>query len=182
MLQNKESITRVIFRITKNRQDAEDEVQETFLRAYRGLREFRGNAKFTSWLTRIAVNRALMCLRKRRHRDMSLNDAVEPEGYSLNRDIPEWRPNPEQCYSQREAHLSLNEELTALPHGLQSALILKHLYGYTTEEIAKRLGISVPAAKSRVLRARRRLCVQLRENPTPHTSSSCRIDKTVRLS
>jgi RNA polymerase sigma-70 factor (ECF subfamily) len=182
VLQHKESISRVIFRITKNRQDAEDEVQETFLRAYRGLHEFRGNAKFTSWLTRIAVNRALMCLRKRRHRDISLDDAAEREGDSLNRDIPEWRPNPEQRYSQREAHLSLNEELTTLPHGLQSALILKHLYGYTTEEIAKRLEISVAAVKSRVLRARRRLRVQLRENPTPRASPICRMDQTVRPS
>src|SRR5260370_6358479 len=56
VLQHKESISRVIFRITKNREDAEDEVQKTFLRAYRGLREFLGNSKFTSWLTRIAVN------------------------------------------------------------------------------------------------------------------------------
>jgi RNA polymerase sigma-70 factor, ECF subfamily len=168
MLQHKESISRVIFRITKNREDAEDEVQETFIRAYRGLREFRGNSKFTSWLTRIAVNRALMCLRKR-HRDISLDHTVEREGDSLNHDIPEWRPNPEQCYSQSEAHLNLNEELTTLPHGLRSALILKHLYGYTTEETAKRLGISVPAVKSRVLRARRRLRVQLREDPSPQT-------------
>jgi len=99
VLQHQESISRVIFRITKNREDAEDEVQETFLRAYRGLGEFRGNSKFTSWLTRIAVNRALICLRKRRH----LNHAVEREGDSLNHDIPEWRPNPEQCYSQRES-------------------------------------------------------------------------------
>ena len=182
VLQHKESISRVIFRITKNHEDAEDEVQETFLRAYRGLREFRGNSKFTSWLTRIAVNRALMCLRKRRHRDISLDDAVEREGDSLNHDIPEWRPNPEQCYAQREAHLNLNEELTTLPHGLRTALILKHLYGYTMEDIAKRLGISVPAVKSRVLRARRRLRVQLRENPTPHTRPICRTDETVWLS
>jgi RNA polymerase sigma-70 factor, ECF subfamily len=122
VLQHKESISRIIFRITKNREDAEDEVQETFLRAYRGLREFRGNSKFTSWLTRIAVNRALMCFRKRHHRDISL----EREGNSFNHDIPEWRPNPEQCYSQSEAHFNLNEELTTLPHGLRSALMLKH--------------------------------------------------------
>ena len=165
VLQHKESISRIIFRITKNREDAEDEVQETFLRAYRGLREFRGNSKFTSWLTRIAVNRALICLRKRRHRDISL----EREGDSFNHDIPEWRPNPEQYYPQSEAHFNLNQELTTLSHGLRSALILKHLYGYTTEDIAKRLGISVPAVKSRVLRARRRLRVQLGENPIPHT-------------
>jgi RNA polymerase sigma-70 factor (ECF subfamily) len=176
VLQHKESISRVIFRITKNREDAEDEVQETFIRAYRGLPEFRGNSKFTSWLTRIAVNRALMCLRKRRQRDISLDDAVEREGDSLNHDIPEWRPNPEQCYSQREADVNLNEELTTLPHGLRSALILKHFHGYTTADIAKRLGISVPAVKSRVLRARRRLCVQLRENPTPHTRLIYRTD------
>jgi RNA polymerase sigma-70 factor (ECF subfamily) len=124
MLRHKESISRVIFRITKNREDAEDEVQETFLRAYRGLREFRGNSKFTSWLTRIAVNRALMCLRKRRHREISLDHTVEGEGDSFNHDIPEGRPNPEQCYSQTEARLNLNEELTTLPPGLRSALIL----------------------------------------------------------
>ncbi len=169
VLQHKESISRVIFRITKNREDAEDEVQETFIRAYRGLREFRGDSKFTSWLTRIAVNRALICLRKRRNRDVSLDHAFEHQGDSLHHDFPEWRPNPEQCYSRREAHRNLKEELTTLPYSLRSALILKHLYGYTTVEIAKRLGISVPAVKSRVLRARRRLRVQLRENPTPHT-------------
>jgi RNA polymerase sigma-70 factor (ECF subfamily) len=169
VLQHKASISRIIFRIIKNREDAEDEVQETFLRAYRGLRGFRGNSKFTSWLTRIAVNQALMCLRKRHHRNISLDHAVECEGESLNHDIPEWRPNPEQCYSQKETHLNLNEELTALPHGLRAALILKHLYGYTTKDIAERLGISVPAVKSRVLRARRRIRAQLNENPTPHT-------------
>lgn len=157
VLQHKESIARVIFRITKNREDAEDEVQETFLRAYRALGEFRGDSKFTSWLTRIAVNRALMCLRKRRDRNISLDYAVEREGDSWAQDIPEWRPNPEQCYSQREAHIDLNEVLTTLPRGMRSALILRHLYGCTTEEIAKRLGISIPAVKSRVLRARRRL-------------------------
>lgn len=169
VLRHKESISRVIFKITKNREDAEDEVQETFIRAYRGLREFRGNLKFTSWLTRIAVNRALMCLRKRRQRDIPIDHAVERDRDSLYHDIPEWRPNPEQCYSQREAHLNLNEELTTLPHHLRFALILKHLYGYTTGDIAKKLGISVPAVKSRALRARRRLRVQLRENPTPDT-------------
>ena len=169
MLQHKESISRVIFKITKNREDAEDEVQETFIRAYRGLREFRGESKFTSWLTRIAVNRALMCLRKRRDQNISLDYAAEREGDSFNRDIPEWRPDPEQCYSQREARINLNEELTTLPHGMRSALILKHLYGCTTEEIAKRLGISIPAVKSRVLRARHRLRGQLREKPTQPT-------------
>jgi RNA polymerase sigma-70 factor, ECF subfamily len=182
VLQHKDSISRVILRIIKNREDAEDEVQETFIRAYRGLSEFRGNSKFTSWLTRIAVNRALMCLRTRRHRGISLDHAVEREGDSLNRDIPEWRPNPEQCYSQREAHLNLNEELMTLPHGLRSALILKHFYGYTTEDIAKRLGISVPAVKSRVLRARRRLRVQLRENSSPNIHPVYGTDEAVSFS
>jgi RNA polymerase sigma-70 factor, ECF subfamily len=182
VLQHKARISRVILRIIKNREDAEDEVQETFIRAYRGLSEFRGNSKFTSWLTRIAVNRALMCLRTRRHRGISLDQTVEREGDSWNHDIPEWRPNPEQCYSRREEHLNLNEELMTLPHGLRSALILKHFYGYTTENIAKRLGISVPAVKSRVLRARRRLRVQLGENPTPHIHPVCGTDETASFS
>lgn len=157
VLQHKESVFRVIFKITKNREDTEDEVQETFLCVFRGLRGFRGNSKFTSWLYRIAVNRALMCLRKRRPRDISIEPTVREETSDLKVDIPEWRPNPEQNYEHSEAL----EMVTALPDRLRSALILQQFHGYTVEDIATKLGISTSAAKSRVLRARLHLRRQL---------------------
>lgn len=162
MLRHRDRISSVIFTITKNQGDTEDEVQETFLCAYRGLREFRRDSKFISWLTRIAINRARICLRKRRHWDIPL--AIECEGEFLNQEIPEWRPDPEQCYAEKESDRKLNEKLTTLPDCLRSVLILKHFHGYTGKEIAKRLGISVSAVKSRVIRARQRLGVGLVEH------------------
>ena len=163
VLQHKESVSRTIFRITKNREDAEDQAQETFLCAFRGLREFRGNSKFTSWLTRIAVNRALMCLRKRRPHDISLDQILHEETSNPNVDIREWRPNPEQSYE----HAEKREMLTALPDRLRSALILTQFHGYTVEAAATELGISSSAAKSRVVRARRYLRRQLGEKRSP---------------
>jgi RNA polymerase sigma-70 factor, ECF subfamily len=159
VLQHKESVSRTIFRITNNREDAEDQVQETFLCAFRGLREFRGSSKFNSWLTRIAVNRALTCLRKRRPHDISLDQRFHEETSDLNVHIREWRPNPEQSY----AHTEALEMLTALPFRLRSALILTQFHGYSVEDAATELGISRSAAKSRVLRARRHLRRELGE-------------------
>src|ERR1700739_3984245 len=102
MRRHKDSISRIIFNITKNHEDAEDQAQETFLRAYRAISEFRGDSKFKSWLTRIAMNQALLCLRKRRRRHVSLDDPIQRECPSLVHNIPERRFNPEQCYSQAE--------------------------------------------------------------------------------
>jgi RNA polymerase sigma-70 factor (ECF subfamily) len=165
VFQHKDQIFRTIFRITKNNEDAEDQVQETFLRAYRALCDFRGQSKFTTWLTRIAINQALACRRKRRYHEISLDHPVESESGYLNRDIQEWRPNPEQSCAQMEANVDLHEKLIVLPPGLRSALILQHFYGHSMEDVAAELGISIGAVKSRVLRARRHLRNQLGNRP-----------------
>lgn len=157
--QNKQQIYRTIFRITKIREDAEDQMQETFMRAYRGLKYFQGNSKFKTWLTQIAVNQALMCLRKRRNNlglpVRSENDPNSEELILL--DVAESRPNPEQQWAQTEMANHLEAEVNRLPKGLRSAFILRHVHEYTSIEVAMALGISTDAVKSRVLRARRKL-------------------------
>jgi RNA polymerase sigma-70 factor, ECF subfamily len=164
MLQHKDRIFHTIFRITKNREDAEDQVQETFLRAYRGLGAFRGHSRFSSWLIRIAVNQALQCLRRYRYNQISLDQPSHSDSEIYPYDIQEWRPDPEQMYVDTEMAEQLYRRLVKLPHSLRSVLILRLYNDFTSQETATTLGISTAAVKSRVVRARRRLCNDEKEN------------------
>ncbi len=157
-------VFRTILRITGNREDAEDGIQETFLRAYRGLDSFQGRSKFATWLTRIAINQALMCLRKRRTNLDSLDCFTETQGAPVSRDIPELRPNPEQCCVKSETAHHLYEAVNKLPLTVRTVFILRHVHELTTEEAAVKLGISTAAVKSRVLRARRQFRERLGSN------------------
>jgi RNA polymerase sigma-70 factor, ECF subfamily len=158
LLQNEQQIFRIIFRITKIREDAEDQTQETFMRAYRNLRSFRGNSKFKSWLTQIAINQALMCLRKRRNDTVSfIRSSVEDNEDSYLLDVAEPGLNPEQEHARAELADHLEYEVSRLPKALRAAFILRCVHEYTTIEAGIKLGISSAAVKSRVLRARKRL-------------------------
>src|ERR1700730_15479942 len=96
-------VFRIANHITQNREDAEDVVQDAFLKAYQKLDQFQGNSKFYTWLVRIAVNESLMRLRKRRTGKMvSIDEDVESEDGSMPRDLAEWRPDPEMMYGQSE--------------------------------------------------------------------------------
>ena len=97
------NVFRIAQHITQNREDAEDVVQDAFLKAYRNLDQFQGQSKFYTWLVRIAVNEALMKLRRRRpERMVSLDEDVKTEEDSLPREVADWSPNPEQQYTQAE--------------------------------------------------------------------------------
>jgi RNA polymerase sigma-70 factor, ECF subfamily len=151
-------IFRTVYRITAHRQDAEDAMQDAFFRAYCGLRQFQGNSSFGTWLTRIAINQALMCLRKRRSRgSMWLDPSIETEDGSVLLKVPEWRPDPEQEALKSEAAGMLHHAVSRLPQPIQKAFVMRYIEEFTTEEVARELGISVAAVKSRVLRARRHL-------------------------
>src|SRR5438105_13140376 len=94
---------RIAQHITQNREDAEDVVQDAFLKAYSNRAQFQGQSKFYTWLVRIAVNEALMKLRRRRpERTVSLDEEVTAEEDSLPREVADWSPNPEQQYSPPE--------------------------------------------------------------------------------
>jgi RNA polymerase sigma-70 factor, ECF subfamily len=156
-------IFRIAQHITQNREDAEDVMQDAFLKAYEKLDQFQGNSKFYTWLVRIAVNESLMRLRKRRAGKLvSMDEDVATEEGSMPRDFADWAPNPEQNYNQAELAEILKKTIQGLPQGFRVVFALRDVDGLSTEETAAALGLSIPAVKSRLLRAR----LQLRERLT----------------
>ncbi len=156
-------IFRLALHITQNREDAEDVLQETFLKAYQHLDQFQGQSKFYTWIVRIAVNQALMKLRKRKSdRSVSLDDTIDTGENTVAREIAAWDENPEEQYGREE----LNQILTSAVDGLtpiyRAVFVLRDVDGLSTEETAEALELSVPAVKSRLLRAR----LQLRDKLT----------------
>jgi RNA polymerase sigma-70 factor (ECF subfamily) len=154
------NVFRIAQHITHNEEDAQDVVQEAFLKAYQNLEQFQGNSKFYTWLVRIAVNEALMKLRRRRSdKTVSLDEDVVTEEGSMPREVADWSPNPEQLYGQSELGDILKKTIQGLPPGFRTVFVLRDVEGLSTEETAEMLGLSIPAVKSRLLRAR----LQLRE-------------------
>src|SRR5256714_15028997 len=127
------NVFRIAQHITQNREDAEDVVQEAFLKAYRNLERFQENSKFYTWLVRIAVNEALMKLRRRRpERTVSLDEDIKTEDDSLPRDIADWSPNPEQQYTQAELREILSKTIQGLPPGFRTVFVLRDVEGLST--------------------------------------------------
>ena len=156
---------RISQHITQNREDAEDVMQDAFLKAYEKLDQFQGNAKFYTWLVRIAVNESLMRLRKRRtSKNVSMDENIETDEGTVPRDFADWAPDPEQNYDNAELSEILRRTIQGLPRGFRVVFALRDVEGLSTEETAEALGLSVPAVKSRLLRAR----LQLRERLSRH--------------
>jgi len=153
-------IFRLALHITQNREDAEDVLQESFLKAYEHLDQFQGQSKFYTWIVRIAVNQALMKLRKRKSdRSVSLDDTVDTGEDNIVREVAAWEENPEQKYSREELNRILTSAVDGLTPIYRAVFVLRDIDGLSTEEAAEALELSVPAVKSRLLRAR----LQLRE-------------------
>lgn len=150
-------IFRLAQNITGNREDAEDAMQEAFLKSYAHLKEFQGDSRFYTWLVRITVNEALMRLRKRRPNQVSLDEPVESEEDLMPRELEDWGPSPEQRYAQTELQGILSEVIEKLEPAFRIVFILRDAEELSTEETAALLGLSVPAVKSRLLRARLKL-------------------------
>jgi len=156
-------IFRLAKHITQNDEDAEDVLQESFLKAYSNLDTFQGQSKFYTWLVRIAVNESLMKLRKRKSdRTVSLDEPHETDEDTVTREIAVWDEDPEKKYSQEELREILSKAVDGLKPGFRTVFVLRDIEELSTEETAEALGISVPAVKSRLLRAR----LQLREKLT----------------
>jgi RNA polymerase sigma-70 factor (ECF subfamily) len=154
------NVFRIAQHITHHREDAEDVVQEAFLKAYENLDRFQEQSKFYTWLVRIAVNEALMKLRRRRpERMVSLDEDVQTEEDSVPREVADWSPNPEQQFKQEELREILSKTIQGLPTSFRTVFVLRDVEGLSTEETAEALELSIPAVKSRLLRAR----LQLRE-------------------
>ena len=148
-------IYRLAKNITRNDEDAEDVLQDAFLKAYTHLDNFKGDSKFYTWIVRIAVNEALMRLRKRKtDRTVPLDEPVELGEETVAREIAVWEDNPEQRYSKEEWRSILDAAVDDLKPDFRTVFVLRDIEELSTEETAETLGISVPAVKSRLLRAR----------------------------
>ena len=156
-------IFRLAQHITQNREDAEDVLQEAFLKAYEHLDQFQGQSKFYTWIVRIAVNQALMKLRKRKtDRSVSLDETIDTGEDTVAREIAAWDENPEQQYSREEINEILSSAIDGLAPIYRAVFVLRDVDDLSTEETAEALELSVPAVKSRLLRAR----LQLRDKLT----------------
>lgn len=151
-------IYRLGLRMLNNPQDAEDILQETFIKAYKNIEKFDGRSNVSTWLYRIATNEALMSLRKKRpdtiSYDMPSDNDPEPQEPLQ---IEDWCCLPEQDYLTAEARLRMDEAAERLPDSLRLVFVLRDIEGLSTRETAEVLDISEMAVKTRLSRARLRL-------------------------
>jgi RNA polymerase sigma factor (sigma-70 family) len=149
-------VLKTLYRITRNREDAEDALQEAFLNAFVHARDFGGRSSFTTWFTRIAINSALMILRKKRaHPEHSLDedggDAGSPPKTCI---VADSAANPERLYAQAERERMLKVAVSDLRPTIRKAVEVGQLQDRSMRETAQALGISVAAAKARLFHAR----------------------------
>ena len=151
-------LKRSIIRIVRNREDAEDVFQDTLVRAFSNLAGFRAQCSFRTWIMTIATNNSLMLLRKRRNRPETGFGFITAEGKEVEiLQVSDPSPNPEQHYAKRQASHRLRHALNMLPQGFRMLVEFHHQDELTLVDAANEIGITVAAAKSRLLRARNKL-------------------------
>jgi RNA polymerase sigma-70 factor, ECF subfamily len=163
---------RVARRMMRNNEDAEDVLQESFQQAFIHLNSFNGASRFSTWLSRIAINAALMKLRKKQHLWESLDESNEDEQSSHRLDVEDQGLNPEQLYEQTERQQILAEAMKELTPGTRKAIELREIDERSGEETAQVMGISVSAVKARVFHGRRKLRERLKHYVAPAWTSA----------
>jgi RNA polymerase sigma-70 factor (ECF subfamily) len=184
---HRQKIFRVVLRYAHVREDAEDIVQQSFQKAYVYLHKFEGKSSFSTWLTRIAINESLMLLRHGRAlREVSVDDHSEAEGNAVSLEMSDSSPDPEASYLRRERAQILSETLGNLRPGMRKAIELRELAELSTEETARRMGVSVGAVKARLFHARKKLQEKLsrymKPNPTHGKNATGLGDTTGHIS
>ena len=169
-------------RITRNREDAEDVVQQSFHKAFIHLKRFEGKSLFHTWLTRIAINEALMLLRRNRGlQEVPIKESsTKPEG-ALPLDFLDSAPNPEASCLDREQEQILSAALNKLRPGVRKAIELRELGELSTRETALVMGLSVAAVKGRVFHGRRKLREILSQSPKASKSERPQMSSHVRI-
>src|ERR1039457_3405945 len=131
-------IFRLALHVTQNREDAEDVLQETFMKAYEHLDQFQGNSKFYTWIVRIAVNQALMKLRRRKtDKSVSLDEAIDTGEDTVVREIAAWDEDPEERYTREELGTILDTAVESLEPAYRSVFVLRDIEELSTEETAE---------------------------------------------
>src|ERR1700739_173246 len=161
--QSASTVFHIARRMMRSKEDAEDVMQESFQMAFIHLKSFKGGSRFSTWLSRIAINAALMKLRRKRHlRDVPFDQSTAGEESSPRHDVEDQSQNPEQLYAQQERRRILFEALNGLTPGIRKAIELRGLGERSTEETAQIMGISASAVKARVFHGRRKLRAKLK--------------------
>jgi RNA polymerase sigma factor (sigma-70 family) len=162
-------VRKVVWRITRNQEDTEDVLQETYMNSFVHLRSFQGKSKFSTWLNRIAINSALMVLRRRRRYRETPIDGDGSESSAPMPEVPDHSDNAEVQLIRAECATRLGKAIRRLPSPLRDVIELQHDLELPLSQIAHLTGISLAAVKSRLLRAR----IALRE-AAAHGSSKGR--------
>jgi RNA polymerase sigma-70 factor (ECF subfamily) len=157
VLRHKQRVLAVAQRITNNREDAEDVVQESFHKAFLHLDAFQERSRFSTWLTRIAMNEAFMLLRRRRGVVESLPESYDDDTKSSSEAFVDQSPNPEESCSQHERTELLTEAINRLSPTIRSTILLRDIEERSAQETARILGTSITAVKARVFQGRRKL-------------------------
>lgn len=153
---------RIAQHLTHNKEDAQDVVQDAFLKAFQHLGQFREDAKFSTWLIRITFNQCMMLLRKRRvTKEQSMDNDGPTQEDSRTMEVPDWVPNPEELYRTVELQGILRNNLQKLNPGLRVVFVLRDIEGLTLEQTAEALDLSLAAIKARSRRARMQLRARL---------------------
>jgi len=149
-------------RVLGNSEDAEDALQDGLLSAYRNLKRFEGRSQFSTWLTRIVINAALMKRRSAKSRPaISLDEPPREDDLPATEKFADDGPDPEQVYASTELREMINENLDELSPLLRSAFVLREVHGYSTGEAARKLGVTENTLKARLWRARHQLAERL---------------------
>ena len=162
---SQERVYRLAIRITRNTEDAEDVQQETLLKVHRKLGQFEGRSRLTTWISRIAINEALMCLRKRRSASyMPLEETIQPaEESAASEEFQSPIEGPEAAYSRKELRELLKQAMERLRPAYRVVFLLRAVEQLSTSETADVLQISASAVKARMRRARSELREWLEE-------------------
>jgi RNA polymerase sigma-70 factor, ECF subfamily len=149
-------------RVLGNTEDAEDALQDGLLSAYRNLKRFEGRSQFSTWLTRIVINAALMKRRSAKARPaISLDEPPREDELAATEKFADDGPNPEEVYAGAELREMINENLDELSPLLRTAFVLREVHGYSTGEAARKLGVTENTLKARLWRARHQLSERL---------------------
>jgi len=166
--QHERRVFRITVAILGNAEDAEEAMQDTFVKAFHHLDQFRRESRFTTWLTRIAVNEALQ-KRQARRNSLSLDEVSESEVKLFPHRSQQWHDDPEKLYGKRELRVMVEDAIRSLPPIYRETFVLRDVEGFRAEEAAEILGLTLPAVKTRLLRARllmrEALAARLEETP-----------------
>ena len=146
----------IAWNMLRNQEDAEEVLQETFIKAYNKLNQFEGRSKFSTWLYRIATNEALMIIRKKNPvQPVSLDEPID-DGYKtkIRRELIDWKENPQDIYLKKELKEKIDYIIYSLPEDYRSVFVLRDIQGFSGEKVSEILSITIPAVKARLHRAR----------------------------